>query len=228
MAALAALPVSFIAPMWPYLKTSKDLYGSYFHNLSSTYVLWFDSWEDFVAREKVLGDWHGWSALPPSLEPTHSALVYLKTHSIGQIATREILGLGEVLGNVMIGHGYAEYVAIYLAFACVAFGFTRAPLKALRAIDPRFDAAFTIPFAIAYTLLFGFYAPIAAGNRFILMLFLPVLYSLVKHGAAARPSVTMFGRTIAWTTLNEIVLGLLVLHVLFVLPVTITRVYAGG
>src|SRR5439155_9752497 len=104
----------------------------------------------------------------------------------------------------------------------------RSPIRALRSIDARSDAAFAIPFALAYAVLFGFYAPIAAGNRFILMLFLPVLYTLIRHGAARRPSITIFGHTISWDTLNRFVLAVLVLHVLFVLPATIGRIYAGG
>ena len=225
---LALMPIAFVLPMLPYLRTSKALYGDYFHNLSSTYVIWFDTWEDFVATERVLGDWHGWHALPPDQQPTHSALVYLHTHSIGQIVIREVLGLGEVLGNVIIGHGYAEYLFIYLGFMALAVGLFRTPIRALRAIDSHDDAAFAIPFAIVYALLFGFYAPIAAGNRFILMLFLPVLYTLLRHGAASKPSVTVSGRTIRWETLNRFVLVALVLHVIFVLPATITRIYAGG
>jgi hypothetical protein len=224
LAALALMPVSFVVTALPYLLTSKRIYGDYFHNLSSTYVLWFDTWEDFVAREHVLGNWHGWHALPEAAQPIHSAFAYLATHSFFQIAEREMLGLGEVLGNVVIGHGYFEFLALFLGFAVLA----RPRGEKLAWSGERSDLVFVIPFVVVYTLLFGFYAPIAAGNRFILMLFLPLLWTLVRHGAARRGTARVLGREVAWEDFTRLVLVVAVLHVVFVLPQTITRIYAGG
>jgi hypothetical protein len=224
--ALAVLPVAFLAPLVPYLRTSKALYGSYFFNLSSTYVVWMDSWDDFLAKDRPGLSWHTWALLPPGEAPSLGR--YLREHSIADVLRREGVGLGEVLGNVLIGHGYAEYIAVYLAFALLAVSAHRAPLAALRRMSLRSETTFTAAYALLYTLLFGFYAPIAAGNRFILMLFLPVLYTLM-HTAPRRPgTVSAFGRTLTRDDLNAFVLASIVLWILFGLPSTITRVYAGG
>jgi hypothetical protein len=224
--ALAVLPVAFVAPLVPYLRTSKALYGSYFFNLSSTYVVWMDSWDEFLARDRPGLAWHSWPLLPPGEAPSLGR--YLHEHSAIDVLRREVLGLGEVLGNVLIGHGYAEYVAVYLAFALLAVSAHRAPLALLRRIDLRSESVFAAAYALLYTLLFGFYAPIAAGNRFILMLFLPVLYTLVRTAPRRPTTVTVAGRSLTWDELNAFVLASIVLWILFGLPSTITRIYAGG
>ena len=149
-------------------------------------------------------------------------------HSVADVLRREVLGLGEVLGNVLIGHGYAEYVAVYLAFALLAVSAHRAPLAALRRMSLQSETTFTAAYALLYTLLFGFYAPIAAGNRFILMLFLPVLYTLMRTAPRRPGTVSVFGRALTRDDLNAFVLASIVLWILFGLPGAITRIYAGG
>jgi hypothetical protein len=223
---VAALLVAFVAPIAPYLATSKRLYGTWFFNASTHYAAWCDSWDEFMATQDRLGPWWTWGRYPPGDLPSMGH--FFATHGLLAIVKRETLGLGEVLGNVIIGHGYLEPILLYLAFVAVGAGFTRAPTATLRAIDPRSAPAFALPYALLYTGLFGFYAPIAAGPRFILMLFLPVLWTLLRAGAAREPAVTAFGRTVTWRDFNALVLLLLGLHVAFVLPATIGRLYAGG
>jgi hypothetical protein len=202
------------------------MYGSYFFNVNTRYVMWCDSWDDFLANEARLGKWWTWGPLPVDQLP--SMAKYLRAHSLGTIVAREVLGVLEVLGNLVLGTGYLEFLELYLVFAVLAFGFARAPLRSLRALDPRSAVAFTIPYALLYLAVFGFYAPIAAGPRFVLMLFLPVLYTLLRAGSERAPSVTVGSRTLSWHQFNVAVLVLAVLHVVFVLPMTIGRIYAGG
>jgi hypothetical protein len=226
VAEIAVLVVSFLAPLAPYLAKSKEMYGSYFFNVNTRYVMWCDSWDDFLAQEARLGKWWTWGSLPVDQLP--SMTTYLRTHSLVSIATREVLGVIEVVGNLVLGTGYFEFVALYLGFAAVAFGFTRGPWSAVRAMDARSPAMFAALYALLYLAVFGFYAPIVAGARFSLMVFLPVFYTLLRAGASRAPSVTMGSRTITWRELNVFVLVLAVLHVVFVLPITIGRLYAGG
>ncbi len=223
---IAVLVVSFLAPLAPYLAKSKEMYGSYFFNVNTRYVMWCDSWDDFLAYEARLGKWWTWGNLPVGQLPSMG--IYLRTHSLFAILTREVLGVVEVVGNLILGTGYFEFLALYLAFAAVAFGFTRAPLRSIRAMDPRSPTTFAALYALLYLAVFGFYAPIAAGARFSLMVFLPLFYTLLRVGADRAPSVTVFSRTITWRDFNAFVLVLAVLHVVFVLPFTIGRIYAGG
>jgi hypothetical protein len=222
VAQLAAVAGAFVATTWPYLATSKRLYGEWLFNLSTRYAAWCDSWDQFMDLQARLGPWWTWGRYPERDLPSMGN--YLRSHSLASMAEREVLGLGEVLGNAMIGHGYFEVIVLYLAFAWLSLRAGRG----VRSIDPRSLPAFAIPYALLYLALFGFYAPIAAGPRFVLMIFLPVLYTALRAGAARAPSVVAFGRTIAWRDFNAFVLAVLVLHVAFVLPATIGRIYAGG
>lgn len=221
-----ALGAAFVAPLAPYLAKSKELYGSYFFNVNTRYVMWCDSWDDFLAREKAVGHWWTWGSLPESALP--SMAHYLRTHSIGSMLEREALGVLEVLGNLVLGTGYLEFLALYLAFAAIASGAARAPLRWVASIDPGSRVAFVLPYALLYLGLFGFYAPIAAGPRFSLMLFLPVFYTLLRLGAERQPSITLGGRTVSWQQLGTLALALSIAHVMFVVPMTIGRIYAGG
>jgi hypothetical protein len=226
VAQIATLLAAFLAPIAPYLAASKRLYGEWFFNVSTHYVAWCDSWDQFMDMQARLGPWWTWKRFPAGDLP--SMRRFFATHTLWDIVVREVLGLGEVLGNALMGTGFLEVVAIYAAFLAVGLGFTRAPVRWLRGIDPRSATAFVVPYVALYVGLFGFYAPIAAGSRFVLMLFLPIVYSLLKSGAARQPEVTALGRTITWRDLNAFVLVLLFLHVAFVLPATIGHLYAGG
>jgi hypothetical protein len=100
---------------FPYLRTSNELFGSYFFNLSSQYVMYCDSWEDFLARVASLGDWIHWVRLHDPRVP--SLLHYWQQHSLAEMLQREGLGLGEMFGNALISHGYVEPLAILGWFA---------------------------------------------------------------------------------------------------------------
>jgi hypothetical protein len=226
LAELAVLLATFLAPLAPYLAKSKEMYGSYFFNMNTRYVMWCDSWDAFLAREAAIGKWWSWGALPEGELPSLGH--YLREHTFAAMARREVRGVGEVLGNLVIGTGYFEFIALYLAFAAVAFGFTRSPRRAIGAVEPRSPVAFALPYVLVYLAVFGFYAPIAAGARFSLMLWLPVLYTTLRAGVRAQPTALFGARRITWAELNAFVLLLLVLHVLFVVPTTIGRIYAGG
>lgn len=218
---------AFVTPLAPYLKTSHDRYGSWFFNVNTRYVLWTDSWDDFRALEGRLGGWWTWwPRLPESELPSMGH--YLATHSVLSIVEREALGIGEVVGNLILGTGYFEFLVLVLVFAGLARGFFRAPASLLRSIDAGQPAAFILPYCLLYTALFGFYAPIAAGPRFILMLFLPILYTVLRWGSQTEPTVTLRARTWTWREFVTSLLVLITLHIAFVLPATIGRIYAGG
>ena len=124
VAEISVLCVSFLAPLAPYLAKSREMYGSYFFNVNTRYVMWCDSWDDFLANEARLGKWWTWGPLPVDQLP--SMAKYLRAHSLGTIVAREVLGVLEVLGNLVLGTGYLEFLELYLVFAVLAFGFARA------------------------------------------------------------------------------------------------------
>ncbi|HSQ67511.1 MAG TPA: hypothetical protein VLM85_30080 [Polyangiaceae bacterium] len=218
---LAQLALSFgifLAAIWPYASNSRRHFGQYLYNTSSTYVMWCDSWEDFLSR----------IARHDEL-PTFRT--YWQTHTLGQMAWRELRGLGEVLGNCLISHGYALFVLLYLAIF-VAMVRKHADVKhALFRRDPHAPAWFVVPYLLAHLLLFGWYGPIAAGNRFILGMLLPSMYSVAAGlSAHAKPehALELRGRSFDWTKLNVAILVLVAVHLVLYFPYAIATHYSGG
>jgi len=215
VAQLAASFGIFAALISPYARNSKRHFGHYLYNLGSTHVMWCDSWEDFLSKV----------SLPPEQLPTFDT--YWRSHTIGQMVVREARGLGEMLGNCFISHGYAlfavVYVGIFVAMVC------KYPEVRRRIFRRDADAAawFVVPYLVAHLLLLGWYGPIAAGNRLILVLFLPGMYALAAAlSAHAKPEHTL--RAHDWTKLNVAIVLLAVLHLVFYFPYAIATHYSGG
>jgi hypothetical protein len=230
LGALATIPVTFFAAAYPYLRYNKDHFGSWFANLANTYAIWMDTWDMDAWNkgrppETRLENWRQWHLLPPDVQPTHSLSGYLATHSAPQVLLRETRGVAEVLGNLFLGYGYLEYVAIYFAFLLLA-----RKQRSVRVgfFDWHGEVILASAFGVLYLLLFGFYAPITAGNRLVLMLFLPTFWTMLRHGARTAPTATVFGLVVDWRSFNLFAFALVVLHVVFIVPMTITRIYGGG
>jgi hypothetical protein len=204
---------------FPYLRTSNELFGSYFFNLSSQYVMYCDSWEDFLARVASLGDWIHWVRLHDPRVP--SLLHYWQQHSLAEMLQREGLGLGEMFGNALISHGYVEPLAILGWFAW----------KSSDARSRRTETipAFVMPLLAIYVLLFGFYGPITASNRFLLTLYLPTSFTLWVLVSTPKPITVRWGeRTITRDHLMAFLQLTLLLHVVFRAPVYLLRWVLGG
>jgi hypothetical protein len=221
--AAAAIPLAqlgasfgiFLASIWPYGRNSQRYFGQYLYNLGSAHVMWCDSWEEFLSKVP----------LPPQELPTFGT--YWRSHTLAQMIVREGRGLGEVLGNCFISHGYALFAVVYLG---IFVAMVRKYPEVRRGLFRRDDDAaawFVVPYLLVHLLLFGWYGPIAAGNRFILCIFLPGMYALAAGlSSHAKPEHTLRGRD--WTELNLAIVLLAVLHLVFYFPYAIATHYSGG
>ncbi|HEX7604091.1 MAG TPA: hypothetical protein VF316_20880 [Polyangiaceae bacterium] len=220
---------TFFGCVFPYAKNSKEHFGSYLYNASSTYVVWCDSWEDWLELDRRAGPHEKLHLLPPDQVPSMGN--YVRSHGVGQILWREVRGLGEVLGNCLVSHGYALFVLLFAGFA-IGVCVKHADLR--RGLFPR-DARSAVWFVVAYVLIhvlaYGFYGPIGAGNRFILGIFLPTMYA-VTHALAkhTKPQHTLRvrGTDMSWRTFLGAILVLLAMHLVTYWPVAIASHYSGG
>ncbi len=230
--ALLAPPAAFgvfFAVAYPYLQTSKLIFGGYFHNMSSAYVMWCDSWEQYTALESQLHlNLEGWK-LPASQVP--SAANYLGSHRLVDIAQREIRGLAEVAGNALVSHGYAPVVLLYGGFAATVF--IQHPRLRARALRCGADslAWFVVPYLAAHALLFGFYGAIAAGNRFSLAMLLPAMTSLLR--TMGTPSMAEYrlrvgSRHFSWNQLNQLAIIVIAIELALYFPYAVATHYSGG
>lgn len=175
IAAALVVTAVFLAVVYPYIANSKRIFGHYFYNVNSTFYMWCDSWKEATSRTREAGDRKGWPDLPADQIPSFSN--YLKTHSAGDIAWRILKGLSVVFNSMMKSYGYLGICLAYLAFA--AFLVAWKCRLALRLFLRRpFPYLALLAYFCGYYLLVAWYSQIISGNRFILGLFLPFLFTL--------------------------------------------------
>lgn len=219
----AVFVLVFLAVVYPYIRTSKQVFGRYFYNVTTTFYFWYDSWEEVERGTKAHGDRVGWPRMTP--EDLPSARRYWKEHTLKQLAGRLGGGIVTVFKVSNSSYGYLKYAAIYLIFAVL---FTYQHAARAREILFRGTAGFATAFVIAYftvyLLLYAWYTPIADGNRLTLSLFLPGLAAIGYYLArvAGEPWVRVVDLRLPPAGLHRFVIALVCLDVVFSLPGTIT------
>jgi len=224
---LALVIFCFLLTIYPYISTSKRVFGSYFYNVNSTFYIWYDSWEEAKQGTRAYGDGKGWPEMPPELIP--SPQKYLREHTLSDILGRFYKGLDKVIVVASESYGYFKYVLIYLAIALFT---TLANLRNLKITKNQiFLLLFYFSYFIAYTLLYAWYTPIASGNRFTLALFLPLMFCLtatINATTSERPQVRLAGEQLSWRYLfNLLVLGMILFELYPILTNRIMTTFAG-
>jgi hypothetical protein len=126
-------------------------------------------------------------------------------------------------------YGYFKYVVIYLA-ALVGLAMWQWKQTRLFLKGPPFRAIFSVALFISYFLMYAWYSPINAGNRFILGHFLPLMFalSLGLHSYELPRRWKVSGRTVdALTVVNLLVLGVLVVDIYLIMTQRISSMYGG-
>ena len=213
----------FLATVYPYIRTSKRVFGRYFYNVTSTFYFWYDSWDEAERGTKAHGDRRGWPMMPAEELP--SARKYWREHTLSQIAARLGNGIATVFKVAWSSYGYLKYAAIYFLFALL---FTIQHPRRARDLLCRDGAsvasAFVIAYFTLYLLLYSWYTPIADGNRLTLSLFLPGLAAIGYYLArAGRLPIRVAGLRLTTAGLHRFVIAVLCLDLVFALPWTITH-----
>ncbi|HEX8920039.1 MAG TPA: hypothetical protein VF766_01090, partial [Pyrinomonadaceae bacterium] len=171
---LLVVIATFVAVIFPYIYTSKKIYGQYFYNVNSTFVMWCDSSTEAMNFLNAHGDKDDWRSLPPEQLPSWSK--YWREHSIGQILRRQINGSWNLLTQNLMAIGYYKFAAAFVVagvvFCLRQWGRTRE----LLAENP-FGAAFCVLFFCAYYVLYAWYQALSSDSRFILAIFLPCAFA---------------------------------------------------
>jgi hypothetical protein len=213
----------FLATVYPYIRTSKRVFGRYFYNVTSTFYFWYDSWDEAERGTKAHGDRRGWPRMPAEELP--SARKYWQEHTVSQMAARLGNGVATVFKVAWSSYGYLKYAAIYFLFALL---FTLQHARRARDLLFRDGASaasvFVISYFTLYLLLYSWYTPIADGNRLTLSLFLPGLAAIGYYLArAGRDSIRLGGLRLTTAALHRFVIAVLCLDLVFAIPWTITH-----
>lgn len=215
LAMLLIVIATFFAVVFPYIQTSRKIYGQFFYNVNSTFVMWCDSSAEAWDFLSAYGQEAKWRELPPELLP--SPAKYWREHSIGEIAYRMAHGLRRVATQNAMAIGYYKFVVALLFAAGIFLARQRRRTRELLAEKP-FAAAFCFLFFAVYVLLYAWYDAIINDTRFILSIFLPFIFALsvfVLKMAKDR-AVDIAGRCIPFAQFFAgILIGLALVDVLY-------------
>jgi hypothetical protein len=227
---LAVVPLVgllFLATVFPYIQTSKRVFGSYFYNVNSTFYMWYDSWKEATKGTKAHGDRVGWPDMPPDEIPSMSK--YLHEHTLAQIGLRFVNGAQAVMDQVVHSYGYFKYIAFYTGLLLLTGVWQRKRTWKLIRTN-LFVFLFAIIYFVAYFLLYFWYAPIVSGNRLILAQFIPLLFAISAGlHALLNGSQIKIGRLQmeTLTAINLAILCILAGDIYFILTVRVGHMIGG-
>jgi hypothetical protein len=222
------LVAGYAVVIWPYISQSKEMFGSYFYNVNSTFYMWCDSWTEAKSRTGGAGDRKSFPDLPPDQLPSLSN--YLKTHTVGEVIMRPIKGFSVVFNSMKRAYGYLGPCLGYLAFALFLVAVKWRLVWRLVARRPVPVLALAAYFS-GYYFLIAWYSQIINGNRFILGLFLPFLFtvSVVIVKLAPRVRWRVAGHSVSvLTAFNVVMSAWIAVQVAMICLSRITWVYGGG
>jgi hypothetical protein len=174
--------VVFLAMISPYLRYSKEKYHSYFYNVNSTFYMWCDTWTEAKTFSDTYDDRHK----NPNYEDhrTDSASEelpsfsrYMATHSAGQIVGRFVHGLGRMFTETFRSIWYMPYLLLFGAGSGYALWKSWPGFREALLADPA-TPAFISTFFLSYIALYAWWMILARSQRFVLTLFLPLLFVL--------------------------------------------------
>ncbi|HWP93820.1 MAG TPA: glycosyltransferase family 39 protein [Thermodesulfobacteriota bacterium] len=226
---IALLVLFFLGTVYPYINTSKRVFGSYFYNVNSTFYMWYDSFKEAKKGTRAHGDRIGWPKMPAELIPGPKK--YLQEHTTKQILSRVFKGLKRVISNCINSYGYFKYALVYFVFflILVVLNF-RESVK--MAANNFILLSFCILYFFTYLLLYAWYAPIAAGNRLILGQFLPFMFVIsviISLPSFKRLSLDIWGVRIKWFyAINTFILVMFIVDLYLILTKRIVTMYGGS
>jgi len=232
MAGLAAIGLTglmFLVVVFPYIRTSKRVFGRYFYNVNTTFYVWYDTHEQVAKGTRLHGDREGWPQMPADEIPGPEK--WLREHTAGQALDRVAGGLRELHHTASRSYGYYKYLLLYAGFAlAVVIARPRAwfPLEPVRSAQ----ALFCLSYFAGYLVLFAWgTASVWGANRNGLQLFLPMIYSFALVHAASRrrlPPLSVRGSRLHLSRLFELaILCLLIPDIYLVLSERLLSM-AGG
>jgi len=228
LVASAAMAAAFLVILFPYLSTSKKVFGRWFYNVNTTFYMWYDTEKQVMTGTRLAGDRAGWPELPAEQIP--SAGRYFREHTLAEAFARLLDGFERIGRTAGESYGWARYLVLYAALAALAI-----LLDARTAWRLARERAGVVLFAALY---FGgyivLYAWVSASNsgvnRLMLQQFLPLLLSLAAVAAALdRPTLRLRGRQVSLVLLfNLALLPLMAFDIHDILTRRIVSMYGGS
>lgn len=182
---VALVAIGFLLVVWPYISTSKRVFGHYFYNVNSTFYAWYDNWPRASVGTALHGDGQHWPDMPAAELPGPGR--YLREHSVAQIAERMSGGFRDMGTVLRRDFDLLPYLTLYLGMLAVLLATRRRALAAM-ARDHRWTVLFLALYGVTYLLATAFYHPISGTGtgRFLLAHALPLFFILSRTLDSAR------------------------------------------
>ena len=191
-AAFAPLLV-FMVLLFPYFNESKERYGQYMYNVNSTFYVWYDSWHEAKAGTLAAGDHYSWPKMPAEEIPSFTK--YMNEHSSAEILRRFTFGAERLYRNACENK---DQLGLCIHVGSVSLLFIAAFFKIILRNRGRLGnkdiqiGLFAFAILLIYGLLIAWYAAIVAGQRIILLLLIPLFWS-VGLALQAAPRINLPG-----------------------------------
>lgn len=170
---LVVCAVVFLVVVTPYLLETKRVFGDWFYNVTSSYGMWCDSYEEFNDKVQVKN-----GTTVRLLDPDRPSMKkYMREHNLADAMSRL------ASGAVLMWRGIREVYPLFPVFAGIFAVFALAatiffPVRTLSAISGRpFEVAFLAALPAALLVLYAWLAPVVSSPRHPLTLYAPFLFS---------------------------------------------------
>ncbi|RMG41636.1 MAG: hypothetical protein D6719_08080 [Candidatus Dadabacteria bacterium] len=176
----------FLVIISPYELESKKRYGRFFYNVNSNFYMWMESWQDVVQNgPRRYGDRIGWPSMPSEQIP--GPIKYFKEHTLKDIFLRLKRGAINLFHTANRSYGFMKYIEIFALLAIIlSVKSLKDTVDSLKAHN--ISALYVTCLLLTYFSLFAFYNSIVGGIRFVLTLFLPLMFifaSIIENFAGS-------------------------------------------
>lgn len=171
--------LSFLVLTYPCLHYNKIQYGKYFYNINTSIYIWHDSIAEAIEKTGIRLD--STNIFISKSTSTATLQNYLGRHSLYQILQREIYGFLKII--LMLNYSYASSTfAFLILYSLLSIYFIALKFKEIKRIMVRYSKyiLFCGLFFASHIIAFQWYALIDSGPRFILTLYLPILFCIFK------------------------------------------------
>lgn len=171
------LPVlCFLAVVFPYGNESRQVYGSFFYNVNSTFYMWYDSYGEAIQGTMAHGDASGWPNMPA--EDIPGPIKYFREHSFADVVERIRYGLHWQTENFLYQYSFFNYLVFLLNFG---FFVVLLDFKLFWTLLKQYwlIVLFFVAYICLYFALYVWYSAISSMARFLFGLYLPFVFTLL-------------------------------------------------
>ncbi len=229
--------VVFMGLLFPYFQESKEKYGTYFYNINSSRLMWYDSWDEALNAARLAREQGGWTNLPAEEIPSLSN--YLKEHSPGDMIARFRLGAKHLIWSgcnyqfSLYTFGHCSQVVLSLVIFALCL-----PILLFKGSQSKNNhkhvhiGLYILLFFVLYGLSFLWFIPISGrGPRTIFTLMIPLLWTIgfIVHSPQIQSlQFKLFQRTIRVIDIAYVLMLLTLFYEIYqVVTVRAAGLYGG-